>query len=150
MVLLLSLPNKRPVKIKVMIVAKKGKEIINIKRVTPEREGLIREVLYAHTYNIPHIRIAEMLGLPKSTVVRWLNRYYVYSSKQGIPVLRVKIPTMTKPDCPHNCYICGKPIPAKRGDSSFCSRKCKAFYNSERKFDRSPGYYSILQAGGMI
>jgi len=133
-----------------MISAKKGKEIINIKRITPEREDLIREVLGLHAYDIPHVRIAEMVGLPRSTVVRWLNTYYVDSSKQGIPALRVKLTTMAKPDCPHNCYICGKPIPAKRADSSFCSRGCKAFYKSEREFARSPEHYSILQAGGMI
>jgi predicted nucleic acid-binding Zn ribbon protein len=128
-----------------MIVARKGREIIELKRITAERESYIREVLSLHEYNIPHTQIAEMLKLSRATVVRWLNKYYVDSPQRGLSVLRVKIPTMAKLDCPHNCYICGKPIPLKRADSSFCSKRCKRFYNIQLKCNRNPDYYAYLQ-----
>ncbi|MBA7571498.1 hypothetical protein ES708_13261 [subsurface metagenome] len=74
---------------------------VRIKRITPERLDWIVEALTARRMfpNITHTEIAEELGLPRSTVTRWLNRYYVNIPKRGGLVFGVKRAGTSKLGC---------------------------------------------------
>ncbi|GAI59876.1 unnamed protein product [marine sediment metagenome] len=65
-----------------------------IKRITPERLDWIIEALIARQDypTISHTAIAKELGIPRPTIIRWLNRYYVDRPKQGNLIFGVKKP----------------------------------------------------------
>jgi len=116
-----------------MIPVKDGKEMGKVKRITPERAIWIYEAIQLHQFNLPHTLIAEHLKIPRPTVVRWLNRYYVDTRHSGMLALRPKLPIKLQADCPHICFICGGLIPEKRLGSSYCSRRCRGFEAKQRR-----------------
>lgn len=124
-----------------MIVVKKGKGFQVIKRIFRERLEAMDEVLHYHEeYNTPHTVLSEMFHVPRATIVRWLNRYYVDRAHTAILTIKGEIPTKPKLGCPRKCYICGNPLPASRVSTSFCSRKCEYFYCLRRRIRRLPDY----------
>jgi len=131
-----------------MVVVKKGKELERIKRITPDTAARIMELIYFHEEsNIPHVELSEMFHIPRATVIRWLNRYYVDRTGTLKLVLRGEMARKPKPDCPRKCYICGKSIPRPTANSSFCSRKCKSFHSLRKQIYKLPDYDTLEEQG---